>query len=90
VAGVRDRVDAWEAAVGQRLGERLEGEATVMGIDVQIYGITRERWRAAELAVAPEPAHTSSSAIGRYRRAGRVNLGVGRSAVASARGKLTS
>ena len=31
-------------AVAKRLGETLEGETSVMGIDVEIYGITRERW----------------------------------------------
>jgi RimJ/RimL family protein N-acetyltransferase len=33
-------------AVAERLGETLEGETSVMGIDVLIYGITRDRWRA--------------------------------------------
>lgn len=33
-------------AVATRLGETLEGETTVLGLPAQIYGITRERWRA--------------------------------------------
>jgi RimJ/RimL family protein N-acetyltransferase len=33
-------------AVARHLGETLEGEATVMGIDVHVYGISRERWLA--------------------------------------------
>jgi len=32
-------------AVAERLGERHEGETTLMGNDVLIYGISRERWR---------------------------------------------
>ena len=31
-------------AVAKRLGETLEGETTVMGLDVEIYSITREQW----------------------------------------------
>lgn len=34
-------------AVAKRLGETLEGETTLMGIGVQIYGITREKWLSA-------------------------------------------
>jgi RimJ/RimL family protein N-acetyltransferase len=33
--------------VARRLGESLEGETTVMGIDVHIYGLGRDRWRAS-------------------------------------------
>lgn len=40
--------NAASIAVATRLGETREGETTVMGIDVDVYGITRERW--AELS----------------------------------------
>ena len=33
-------------AVAERLGEALEGEANVMGLDLLVYGISRDRWRA--------------------------------------------
>jgi hypothetical protein len=31
-------------AVARRLGETIEGATTVMGIDVEVYGIGRDRW----------------------------------------------
>ena len=34
-------------AVARRLGETLEGETAVMGIDVHVYGLSRDRWRSA-------------------------------------------
>lgn len=33
--------------VAEKLGEKVEGETEVLGIDVLIYGISREAWRAA-------------------------------------------
>ena len=33
-------------AVAERLGERVEGEAEILGIGVLVYGISRDAWRA--------------------------------------------
>jgi RimJ/RimL family protein N-acetyltransferase len=33
--------------VAERLGETLEGEAEILGIGVQVYGIDREKWLEA-------------------------------------------
>jgi hypothetical protein len=33
--------------VAERLGEQVEGRTEVMGMDVLIYGISRESWLAA-------------------------------------------
>lgn len=33
--------------VAERLGEKVEGKTEVLGIDVLIYGVSREAWRAA-------------------------------------------
>ena len=42
------RDNAASIKVAERLGEKVEGQTEVLGIDVLIYGINREAWRAAE------------------------------------------
>lgn len=41
------RENSGSIKVAERLGEEIEGETEVLGIPVLIYGISRERWRAA-------------------------------------------
>ena len=38
--------------VAERLGETVEGEAEVFGIEVQVYGINRVTWQAARHVIA--------------------------------------
>lgn len=39
--------------VAERLGEKLEGEAELLGMDLLVYGIDREAWRSAQQNEAP-------------------------------------
>lgn len=39
--------------VAERLGETVEGEAEVFGIEVQVYGINRATWQAARHVIVP-------------------------------------
>lgn len=47
--------------VAEKMGEQVEGQAEVMGVPVLVYGISRDRWRAAR----DEQKNPSSSEAGR-------------------------
>src|SRR6478736_3967727 len=46
-----DPADTRSVRLAQRLGERLEGEATIRGHQVAVYGLPRSAWRLAETSL---------------------------------------